>query len=115
MTEPSNATAEDIRLSLSSLASSVDIARRRVAGGELVELHDLDSAISDICGAISRLPSNERASFKPPLVSLIDELDKLAATLKQQHAQIAESLRAHSTHQQAAHAYGKAPASPKRR
>lgn len=115
MTEKPTVKADDIRRSLSALASTVDIARRRVADGDLVELRDLDSAIGEICGAISRLPSQERAPFKPPLVTLIDELDKLAATLKQQHSQIAESLRAQSTHQQAAHAYGNAPDGSKRR
>ena len=115
MTKTTTASAEDIRRSLSSLAGAVDIARRRVDGGDVVELRDLDSAVAEICTAVARLPVPERAGLKPPLVALIDELDKLSATLRQQHSQLAESLRAQSSHNQAARAYGSAPAGPKRR
>lgn len=115
MTKSATARPDDIRRSLSSLAASVDIARRRVDGGEVVELRDLDRAVAEICTAVGRLPLQDRAGLKPPVMALIDELDKLAATLKQQHGQISESLRTHSSHHQAARAYGKAPGGPKRR
>ena len=109
------AQAETIRRSLTKLAASVDIARRRVDGGDVVELLDLDRAVGEICSAVGRLPLEQRAGLKPPMVALIDELDKLSATLKHQHSQLTESLRAHSTHQQASDAYGKTPIGPKRR
>lgn len=108
-------TAEAIRQSLAALTASVDIARRRVDGGDVVELLDLDRAVAEICTAVGDLPLDQRAGLKPPMVALIDELDKLSATLKFQHNQLAESLRAQSTHQQASDAYGKTPAGSKRR
>jgi hypothetical protein len=115
LTKTATAHPDEIRRSLSSLATSVDIARRRIDGGDIVELRDLDRAVADVCTAVARLPLHERAGLKPPVMALIDELDKLSATLKQQHSQISESLRAHSSHHQAVRAYGKAPSGPKRR
>jgi hypothetical protein len=115
VSKTATAEAEVIRRSLATLAANVDIARRRVDGGDMVELRDLDRAVADICTAVGELPMGERAGLKPPLVALIDELDKLQATLKQQHSQLAENLRAHSTHNQATRAYGKTPNAPKRR
>ena len=115
MTSPAAAHADRIRHSLSSLSTSVDVARRRADGGDIVELRDLDRAVAEICTAVGRLPLHERAGLKPSLMALIDELDKLAATLKRQHGLISESLRAQSSHHQAALAYGKAPSGPKRR
>jgi hypothetical protein len=112
--KPATARTEKISRSLSSLASSVGIARHRIDGGEVVELRDLDSAAAEICTAVDGLPVNERAGLKPPLMALIDELDKLSTSLKTQHSQLAESLRAHSTHDQATRAYCKAPIGPKR-
>lgn len=109
------AQADAIRQSLASLTASVDIARRRVDGGEVVALLDLDRAVAEICAAVGDLPLAERAGLKPPMVALIDELDKLSATLKYQHSQLAENLRAHSTHQHASNAYGKTPVGSKRR
>ena len=82
------AEAENIRRSLASLAASVDIARRRVDGGDVVELLDLDRAVGEICSAVGQLPLEHRAGLKPPMVALIDELDKLSATLKHQHSQL---------------------------
>jgi hypothetical protein len=115
VSKTATAETEIIRRSLTSLAASVDIARRRVDGGDMVELRDLDRAVAEICDAVGHLPVDQRPGLKPPLVALIDELDKLSATIKQQHHQLAESLRAHSTHHQATQAYGKAPNGPKRR
>ncbi|HEX7006159.1 MAG TPA: hypothetical protein VF274_03410 [Alphaproteobacteria bacterium] len=115
MSSTATAPADLIRQSLASLTSSVDIARRRADGGDIVELRDLDRAVAEICTAVARLPLHERAGLRPPLMALIDELDKLAATLKRQHGLISESLRAQSSHHQAALAYGKAPSGPKRR
>jgi hypothetical protein len=115
VTKTATSRSEDIRRCLSSLAASVDIARRRVDGGDIVELRDLDRAVAEICTAVGYLPMSERPALKPSLVALIDELDKLSATLKRQHGQLADNLRAHSSHHHAAQAYGKAPNGPKRR
>lgn len=59
MSKTATAETEIIHRSLTSLAASVDIARRRVDGGDMVELRDLDRAVAEsatrsaICRSIS--------------------------------------------------------------
>jgi hypothetical protein len=98
-------TAGEIRDQLQATTEQIDAARRMVAGGQLVDLSGLKGEVETLCGAIETLPAAERGGFRAPIVSLIDELDKLAAVIKTQHAALQKGMKAVSARRQASTAY----------
>lgn len=102
MTEP-----DKIQRYLETTAERVSAARRLVAAGQAVDLSGLEKEVDEVCGSILELPVDTHTDFKLPLVTLVDELDKLSNDLRQQHSKLEMGLRAISSGNQAVKAYGK--------
>lgn len=99
--------ARKIQRYLETTAERVSAARRLVAAGQGVDLSGLEQEVDQVCGAIRDLPNETQTEFKLPLVTLVDELDKLSNDLTVQHARLEQGLRAISSGGQATKAYGK--------
>ncbi len=107
MTEPSTTTAEDLKTDLQGLGSIVTAARGFVADGKVVDLAPLEQEIKRICGSITALPADQNAPLKPVMVALIDDLDKLAAEIRDTHSELEGQLKSFSNHKTAIAAYAK--------
>ena len=107
MTEPSTTTAEDLKTDLQGLGSIVIAARGFVADGKVVDLEPLEQEIKRICGSITALPADQNAPLKPVMVALIDDLDKLAAEIRDTHSELEGQLKSFSNHKTAIAAYAK--------
>ncbi len=107
MTESSTTTAEDLKTDLQGLGSIVTAARGFVADGKVVDLAPLEQEIKRICGSITALPADQNAPLKPVMVALIDDLDKLAAEIKDTHSELEGQLQSFSNHKTAIAAYAK--------
>ena len=99
--------AQKIQRYLETTAERICAARRLVAAGQAVDLSGLEQEVDEVCGAIRDLASETQTEFKLPLVTLVDELDKLSNDLKVQHARLEQGLRAISSGDHATRAYGK--------
>lgn len=107
MTESSTTTAEDLKTDLQGLGSIVTAARGFVADGKVVDLAPLEQEIKRICGSITALPADQNAPLRPVMVALIDDLDKLAAEIRDTHSELEGQLRSFSNHKTAIAAYAK--------
>jgi hypothetical protein len=56
----------------------------RVTKGEIMDLQGLDQNVVEICDAVAALPQKESQSFEPQMGQLIDALEVLARTMKEQ-------------------------------
>jgi hypothetical protein len=95
----------DIETRLKDAAAAIGTARDMAADGVVVDLAGLETGISETCEAMAGLPAEQRQTLKPALVTLIDGLNALAATLTEQRAELAQALKGSSTRQRAASAY----------
>ena len=107
MTESSTTTAEDLKTDLQGLGSIVIAARGFVADGKVVDLAPLEQEIKRICDSITELPADQNAPLRPVMVALIDDLDKLAAEIRDTHSELEGQLRSFSNHKTAIAAYAK--------
>ncbi len=107
MTESSTTMAEDLKTDLLGLGSIVIAARGFVADGKVVDLEPLEQEIKRICDRITALPADQNAPLKPVMVALIDDLDKLAAEIKDTHSELEGQLQSFSNHKTAIAAYAK--------
>jgi hypothetical protein len=89
------------------LGSIVTAARGFVADGKVVDLVPLEQEIKRICDAITALPADQNAPLRPVMVSLIDDLDKLAAEIRDSHSELEGQLQSFSNHTTAVAAYAK--------
>ena len=106
--------AHKIRRYLETTAERISAARRLVAAGQAVDLSGLEKEVDEACGAIRDLPRDAQNDFKLPLVSLVDELDKLSTDLQEQHSRLEKGLRAISSGNQATRAYSKGAATTRK-
>jgi len=107
-------TSTDIRFALDATTSRLDGARRMLGLGHPFDLSDLTGRVQEICGAIEGLPAPERHGFEPPMVALIDELNKLAEALTRQRDGLARGLKSISAGEQASKAYEQATKAPRK-
>ncbi len=107
MTEPSTTTAEDLKTDLQGLGSIVTTARGFVADGKVVDLAPLEQEIKRICDRITTLPTDQNVPLRPVMVGLIDDLDKLAAEIRDTHSELEGQLKSFSKHKTAIAAYAK--------
>lgn len=98
--------AEDMRDELTRIGDIVIAARDLIADGQLINLNPLENEVSRICGEIECLNADQAAPLKPVLLSLIDDLDRLAGEMRQRQNEFEQELREVSTHANAARAYG---------
>jgi len=101
-------SAAEIQSALKATTDQLDSARRMVTAGHAIDLSDLSGQVETICRAITPLPAAERSKLEGPIVSLIDELDKLSKTLNAHRDGLKQGLKAISVRHQASSAYGQA-------
>jgi hypothetical protein len=88
--------------------AAIAAAERAVAEGALLDLAGFEAEIARLCAAAAELPPGERAAAGQALRRLDADLDRLAATLRQQRGRgIAADERA--ARGRAGLAYGRAP------
>ncbi len=107
MSQSSLSTAEDLTTDLRGLGSIVTAARSFVADGKVVDLVPLEQEIKRICESITALPADQTVPLRPVMVALIDDLDKLAAEIRDTHSELEGQLQSLSTHKTAVAAYAK--------
>ncbi len=107
MSQSSLSTAEDLKTDLQGLGSIVIAARSFVADGKVVDLVPLEQEIKRICDSITALPVDQNAPLRPVMVALIDDLEKLAAEIRDTHSELEGQLQSLSTHKTAVAAYAK--------
>lgn len=96
-----------IRHGLEEVVGAVALARRKVGEGQLVDLSGLERRVDELCTAIREQDSKAAQSLRPPLISLIDDLNRLSDDLKAQHGEVAAELKGSQSHRSAAAAYRK--------
>ncbi len=107
MSHSSLSTAEDLKTDLQGLGSIVTAARGFVADGKVVDLAPLEQEIKRICDSITELPADQNAPLRPVMVALIDDLEKLAAEIRDTHSELEGQLQSFSNHTTAVAAYAK--------
>lgn len=107
MTHSPLSTAEELKSDLQGLGSIVTAARGYVADGKVVDLVPLEQEIKRICDAITALPEDQNAPLRPVMVALIDDLEKLAAEIRDTHSELEGQLQSLSNHTTAVAAYAK--------
>ncbi len=98
----------DIGQRLKEVIEHISAAHAMVLAGRSVELPGVQEWVEAVCKDIESLPTAKRSGFEMPMVSLIDELNKLEAELKTQHDNLEEGLKAVSSRHRASSAYGRA-------
>jgi len=98
----------DIGDRLTAVIDHISAAHAMAVAGRSVELPGFQERVEAVCKDIEKLPADERTPYEMPVVSLIDELNKLEAELKTQHANLSEGLKAVSSRHRASSAYGQA-------
>lgn len=101
-------SSSEIRSALNATTSQLDAVRRMLSVGHPFDISDLADRVEMICGAIEGLPADERRGFEPPIVALIDELNKLTDALTRQRDGLAKGLQSIAAGEQASKAYRQA-------
>ena len=102
MTPPVAIDASGVR----DLSLLVDVSRRLVADGRVVDLRSLSERIEALCAALNRQPAGHGAELRAALIGLMDDLARLEATIRKSQADAAGRLRELSTLRRALSAYG---------
>jgi hypothetical protein len=97
--------AESLKLDLQNVASIIVAARGLVAEGQTVNLAPLEKEVRRLCEAISALDAAENMPLRPMMVSLIDDLDKLAEDMRRRHAELKSQLESLNTGSRVVTAY----------
>ena len=96
--------AETFNDELSRIGDIIVAARDLVADGQLINLAPLEGEINRICQGLTSLSGPEAETVKPVLLSLMDELDRLAGEMRSRQAEYETELRELTTHANAARA-----------
>jgi hypothetical protein len=103
-------TRKTLLSELEGLTAVVAAARGVLAEGRAVDLAGLDGRIAGLCEGIRALPAPEAAGFRPRIIALLDEIDRLALDLDAHRAAVAKALGSLTLGRQAVAAYGKSGA-----
>ncbi len=98
-------TAAEIRTRLTEVSAVVCMARSLLDDGQPVDLTGLEIRVEALCRDLSVLPGGDRDEVKPGLIALMDELGRLAETVRAQHGALAERLATVLRGQRAVGAY----------
>ncbi len=102
---------KDAKERLDAAARLIDTARSKLDGTGPIddEMIHIATAVDDACSALSEIPPGQRQAFKPRLISLYDELARLANELWQRHQVLKRELGEITARQRAQSAYAKPP------
>lgn len=98
--------AANLKRRLEAAGNVVNEARRAVESGGHVDLAGLEREVDEICTALATLPDGTASGLKPPLVALVDDLEKLTDTLSAAHKKLAGDVGALGARRRASKAYG---------
>jgi len=104
----------EVKTGLDQATEAVDVARELLAGGQLIDLSELEKHLERMCEEIVSLPGPEATQLKNTLIGLISSLDGLANSISTQNRNIESELKELSSHQKAATAYRPSPTGPKK-
>lgn len=76
---------DEVEERLKSVTDYVRDCERRVSKGEIMDLQGLDNSVVEICDGIAALPPEEGHSLESRMSALIADLEKLAASMREQH------------------------------
>ena len=82
---------EDVAKRLKSIIDYVRDCQARVVKGEIMDLQGLDKNVIEVCDAISKLPEKEGQSLEKQMSQLIDSLEVLSRTMKDQQDKLVAS------------------------
>lgn len=88
------------------LAETVNAARTMVERGEAVQLETLAGSVESVCADILQLPDRQRRKCRDPLISLIEDFDRLEVALRTRKGEAGNALGRLSEGRRAATAYG---------
>jgi len=97
--------AESLKLDLQNVASIIGTARGLVAEGQAVNLMPLEREVHRLCEEIGGLPAPGNMPLRPMMVSLIDDLDKLADDIRRRHDELKSQLESLNSGSRVAAAY----------
>ena len=80
--------AAEIETRLKSIIDYVQDCERRVIKGEIMDLQGLDRNVIEICEALTSLPRDKARTLEGKMKSLVDKLDTLATSMKDQQEKI---------------------------
>ncbi|MEE8507267.1 MAG: hypothetical protein V3S40_13740 [Kiloniellales bacterium] len=100
-------TARTISEDLQIIGGSVARAQAEVETGQVIDLSPLETEVEILCSRVQQLPADEGQSFRPRLLTLIDEFGRLARTIEQKLKELKGTLGETSDRRQAISAYGK--------
>lgn len=84
--------ADELRTDLAKARNIISAARDMAADGHVVDLTPMQAKVEHLCNGIATLPVDDAAALKPRLVDLIDELDKLQATMLERRKELENAL-----------------------
>ncbi|HEY6335505.1 MAG TPA: hypothetical protein VI113_06420 [Alphaproteobacteria bacterium] len=98
---------EELQLQLDGVVATVDAARRVLADGRAVDLMGLEARVAALCDTIGAQPERVASHYRPRLIALLDEVDRLRSDLEVQRAILARELGTLAARRQAIGAYAK--------
>jgi hypothetical protein len=98
---------EELRLQFDGVAATVDTARRVLADGRAVDLTGLEERVAALCTAIGAQPEPAAIGYRPRLIALLDDVDRLRSDLEAQRALLVRELGTLAARRQAIGAYAK--------
>jgi len=98
----------EILQELESVTSMVIASREAVREGRPPDFPGFEARIDVMCAALGSLPRETASTFRSPLISFIDELDKLTTEMQAQQQQMRGEISDVSGRQRATAAYGRA-------
>lgn len=87
------ANAADVGKRLKSIVDYVRDCQARVTKGEIMDLQGLDKNVIDLCNDLATLPEPDALALETQMTQLIDQLEVLARTMKDQQDKIAAAGR----------------------
>ena len=81
--------AADVGRRLKAIVDYVRDCQARVTKGEIMDLQGLDNNVIEVCDAIAKLPEKEGQALEAQMSQLIESLEVLAQTMKEQQDNMA--------------------------
>jgi len=78
-------TQDEVAKRLKTVTDYVRDCERRVAQGDIMDLQGLDNNVIELCDAIAALPKDEGQALEAQMMTLIEDLEKLADVMREQH------------------------------
>jgi len=98
---------QHIRTELEALENKLSKARTRVGEGETVDLTPMEDAVQTICNAINQRSNEDQQLLKPPLLSVLEELDHLTSAIRERLDELSAQLGDTSERRRALTAYAR--------